>query len=579
MATVDFSVISNEDSLARDISLKWDTWNGLRSKWLDEKKELRNYLYATDTSTTSNNANPWSNKTTRPKLTSIMDNLHANYMATLFPQQQWLSYQPFDKTTEAEGKKDAIEAYMYTKLSQSKFKLTIDDLTRDYIEYGNCFGTVEYETSFSTKKETGEEIPLYIGPKLLRISPYDIAFDPTAASFNKTPKIIRSVVSLGDIKDMINSDPTNEYLQEVFSDMLSVRGTVSSSGDQYKGEGYCADGFSDITHYYNTGSVELLTFYGTIFDIKSETLYKDYIITVVDRRRVLLKKENPSWLGSDGIHHVGWRKRPDNLYAMGPLDNLVGLQYRIDHLENLKADVFDAIAAPKYKVVGEVQEWEDKPFERIYIGDGGDVVPLVPDSTALNVDFQIRQLEETMEELAGAPKQAMGIRTAGEKTAFEVQTLDNASSRIYQNKTGQYEERFIEPILNDFLEVAVRNMDTTETILVTDKDNGITIIDTVEKSDLVGKGRLVPVAARHFAERALRLQNLQQLWQIKQGDPSIAAHLSGKGMAKILAEELGEDDLYSENIAVAEGLETQNATQEAEVVNAETSAELSDQGF
>jgi hypothetical protein len=26
---------------------------------------------------------------------------------------------------------------------------------------------------------------------------------------------------------------------------------------------------------------------------------------------------------------------------MGPLDNLVGLQYRIDHLENAKADALD----------------------------------------------------------------------------------------------------------------------------------------------------------------------------------------------------------------------------------------------
>ena len=47
---------------------------------------------------------------------------------------------------------------------------------------------------------------------------------------------------------------------------------------------------------------------------------------------------------------AGWRPRPDNLYAMGPLDNLVGMQYRIDHLENLKSDVFDQIAYPILKI-------------------------------------------------------------------------------------------------------------------------------------------------------------------------------------------------------------------------------------
>jgi hypothetical protein len=41
---------------------------------------------------------------------------------------------------------------------------------------------------------------------------------------------------------------------------------------------------------------------------------------------------------------------------MGPLDNLVGMQYRIDHLENLKADVFDLIAFPPLKIKGYVED-------------------------------------------------------------------------------------------------------------------------------------------------------------------------------------------------------------------------------
>lgn len=52
-----------------------------------------------------------------------------------------------------------------------------------------------------------------------------------------------------------------------------------------------------------------------------------------------------NWLGKTSIVHAGWRYRPDNLWAMGPLDNIVGMQYRIDHLENLKADAMD-LAVP-----------------------------------------------------------------------------------------------------------------------------------------------------------------------------------------------------------------------------------------
>tara|TARA_R110002012_G_scaffold319825_1_gene541481 strand:+ start:10145 stop:11884 length:1740 start_codon:yes stop_codon:yes gene_type:complete len=579
MATVDFKDISNEDKLARDISLKWDMWNRDRSGWLEEKKELRNFLYATDTRTTSVAKTGWSNSTTRPKLTQIADNLHANYMATLFPNEKWLTWKTLEEDSEAKQKKIYIEAYMNTKLEQGSFRPMMSSLVRDYIEYGNCFGYVDFSKDYTVKKDTGEEMPLYIGPKLNRISPYDIVFDPTASSFTKSPKIIRSVVSLGTIKDMVDSDPANEYLADVFNDMLRLRTHISDSSDRYKGDGYCSDGFSDISHYYNSGSVELLTFYGTIFDTTSDVLYKDYIITIVDRRRILLKKENPSWIGNDGIFHAGWRERPDNLYAMGPLDNLVGMQYRLDHIENLRADIFDAIAAPKYKVKGTVEDWEDRPFERIYIGDDGDVAALVPDATALNADFQLKQLENSMEEMAGAPRNAMGIRTAGEKTAFEVQSLDNAAGRIFQHKTTQLEMDFVEPVLNAMLEASLRNLDTTEVVVVEDEAEGITLIETIDKDDITGKGKIKPVAARHFAERALRLSNLQQLWQLKQGDPSIGAHLSGKAMARILSEELGEKELFGENVSVTEGLETQAAAQEAELLNEETQENLAEQGL
>ena len=52
----------------------------------------------------------------------------------------------------------------------------------------------------------------------------------------------------------------------------------------------------------------------------------------------------------------------------------------------------------------------------------------------------------------------------------------------------------------------------------------------------------------------------------------VAAHLSGKMLAKILADELGESKLYGENIAVTEQLETQQAMQDAEAVNQENLA-------
>ena len=254
---------------------------------------------------------------------------------------------------------------------------------------------------------------------------------------------------------------------------------------------------------------------------------------------------------------------------MGPLDNLVGMQYRIDHLENLKADVFDQIAYPIMKIRGDVEDFDFEPGARIYLGEEGDVGYLQPDGTALQADLQIQLLENKMEEMAGAPKQAMGIRTPGEKTAFEVQSLQNSASRIFEHKTAHFERTFIEPILNCMLETSRRNMNISDTVRVLDDNTGAAIFRSVSKNDITANGKLIPVGARHFAERARRVQNLTQMYQIKLQDPSVAAHLSGKEFARIMATELGEPELFSENIAVAEQLATQQQMQEAEAVNQE----------
>lgn len=566
---LDIRNVISSDNLAVEIANKWREWTELRRPWVEEKKELRNYLYATDTKTTGNAILPWSNTTTTPKLTQIMDNLHANYFATLFPQQKWMRWEASDRSSNIRAKRDVIQSYMENKVRQSDMVNTCSDLLYDWIQYGNCFATVTWEDNY-TIKTGGDLVVNYVGPRVVRVSPYDIAFNPTASSFYKTPKIIKSILTLGEIKRMVDADPKNAYLAGVLNKMVGARAAIRTSDATFdKSEGYTADGFSSIQQYYGSDYVEVLTFYGDIYDYEQNQLWTDRVITVVDRAYIMDNQENPSWLGFAPIFHAGWRPRPDNLYAMGPLDNLVGMQYRIDHLENLKADVFDQIAYPIMKIRGDVEDFDFAPGARIYMGEEGDVGYLQPDGTALQADLQIQLLENKMEEMAGAPKQAMGIRTPGEKTAFEVQSLQNSASRIFEHKTAHFERTFLEPILNAMLEISRRNMNMSDTIRVMDDASGALLFREITKEDITAKGKIVPVGARHFAERARRVQNLTQLYQVKAGDPSVAAHLSGKEFARILAEELGEPKLFGENIAVAEQLETQQASQEAEMVNQE----------
>jgi len=577
--TIDIESMIDPHALAVDISSRWTEWNNSRSEKIKEWKELRNYIYATDTRTTSNNKLPWSNSTTTPKLTQIADNLHANYFAALFPQRRWMRFEATDEDSDVKIKRDIIQAYMDNKINQSDFVNTTSRLINDYIQYGNCFAMVEFQRKVTEYKD-GERVVNYIGPKLLRISPYDICFNPVASEFGDSPKVIRSILTMGEIQRKIKSGLNPEYTSEIFDKMLKNRSTsIGADVTTSKSEGFVADGFSSISSYYESNYVEVLTFYGDIYDSENGEFLNNRIITIVDRAYVLSNEENPSWLGRDPIFHAGWRERPDNLYAMGPLDNLVGMQYRIDHLENLKADVFDQIAYPVLKIRGDVEDFDFAPNARIYLGDEGDVGYLAPDTTALNADFQISNIEAKMEMMAGAPREAMGIRSAGEKTAFEVSQLMTAAGRIFQHKTAHFERVFLEPILNAMLEVSRRNMDYQDTVRVLNDDTGLYFFTQITREDIKANGKLVPLGARLFAERAQRVQNLTTMFQIKASDPTVAAHLSGKEFARLLADELGEPALFSENVSVTEQIETQKVVTEAQVDFEAEQEEMAEEGM
>ena len=575
--TVNIKDFTEADQLAVHIANLYTQWDQARTGWIQEKKELRNYVFQTSTRDTTNSKLPWKNSTTTPKICQIRDNLHANYMAALFPNENWLTWEGADANSEIKEKRLVIQDYMKNKTEASQFRATVSQLVYDWIDYGNAFATTEYVSSIH--KTDLEEVVQYAGPKVVRISPYDIVFNPIAASFEDSPKIVRSLKSLGDIQKDIIDKPELGYQKDILDKMLKVRKNLSSLGeaDINKNDGFIIDGFGSALQYFQSGMVEILELYGDVYDVITNRLYSNHIITIVDRMYVIRNQPIPGW-NINKIRHVGWRLRPDNLYAMGPLDNLVGMQYRIDHLENLKADVFDMIAHPMTKIKGYVEDFEFGPGGRIVCGDDGDVAFLPPDTTALNADTQIAILENKMEEFAGAPKQSMGIRTPGEKTALEVQTLENSAGRIFQNKISYFEQVFLEHLLNDMLEVARRNLSGSDVLRILDNEIDVVLFNTITKEDIQAKGKLKPIGARHFATKANMLQNFLGIINSAMGqDPSVTAHISGKRLAYMIEELLGVQKfgLVKDNIRVVEQLETQrlvNTGQEQLQVEAQTPA-------
>ena len=554
--------IVGPDAESAWVSGLWNRFENQRQTWLGEKEELRNYVFATDTSTTTNAALPWKNSTTIPKLCQIRDNLHANYLSSLFPNSDWLRWVGYSSEDSVKAKAEAVQGYMANKVREDKFVNEYSKLIYDYIDYGNAFVTTSYESNYKEMPD-GTLNPSYVGPVANRISPLDIIFDPTARSFNESFKIVRSLKTIGELKKLATYDPTQRYWEDVIARREHIRNFSGgySMEDFNKSVGYTADGFGNMYEYYMGEFVEILEFYGDYHDSVTGELKTDQIITIVDRSYAVRSEQMPEWYTGAPIRHVGWRYRPDNLWSMGPLDNLVGMQYRLDHLENLKADAMDMIVQPPLKIFGEVEEFSWGPGAEIAIDEGGDVQEMSSNLNGIvTAASDMTAIEDRMELYAGAPREAMGVRTPGEKTALEVQTLSAAAGRIFQEKVTNFEVNLLEPNLNDMLESARRNLDGSDVVRVMDNDLGIQTFRTVTRDDITANGKIRPIGARHFSKEAQDLQNIIGVFNSPIG-AMIAPHTSGKELTKFIKDVAGLDGykIFSPNIAVEEQKETQRS--------------------
>lgn len=575
---VELRGLLNKEARAEWISNLWTKYDNQRGKKREEWSEVDKYLFATSTKTTTNKTLPWTHSSTSPKLTQIRDNLHSNYLSSLFPNDKWLTWLAYSQDAAKLEKREAIEGYMENKLREGNFRETVSRLLYDYIDKGNAFAMPTFETRYKTTET--ERTTDFIGPTAIRISPYDIVFDPTASSFENTHKVVRSTMTLGALRKWAETHPNQtEWVDWIDNRRELHNAALTYSSEEWeKAQQYMVDGFGSLQEYYISDTVELLEFYGDYYDSVTGELSTNRMITVVDRTHVIRDIEIPTYGGKPAIYHVGWRLRPNNLWAMGPLDNLVGMQYMIDHYLNMSANALDLKIMPPKKIIGDVEAFNWSPNEEIHIDENGDVVEMAQQfGDIITAQQFIQQLEDRMELYAGAPREAMGIRTPGEKTKFEVQSLENAAGRIFNEKVIQF-EIFLERLLNSMLEESHRNLDVADTIRVIDNDLGVQKFMSITKEDITADGILRPVGARHFAQRAQELQDLSGVFNVPAFAEMLGPHTSAIELSRLIEDivDLRGYKLFSPNVAIAEAQETQALAGQAEednFVNAQTSEE------
>ena len=562
------------ENMADEIINKWVRFKLARNSWESEMLEIRNYAFATSTRTTEVNSNQYNNSTTIPKLSQIAMNLKANYSAHLFGNPDWVQFEAFDTDSAALESKEMVQAYARTKVKRKGYEKVFDRCLDDWIYTGVAFAQQRYVTEMGVDR-SGKPMMIYQGPVLERISPDDICFDVTATDFKSAVKIVRKIYTLGDIARLVNDDSHPAFTQAMLDNIRNTKLLVRSSGMikppegvDWKGQALTKDGFGDLLEYVSGDLVEVHEFYGDMYSVETGEFLPNHKIIVVDRRMVIEAEPIPNSNGSQLIYMTGWESRPENLMAMSPLARLVGMQFKLDKLENMRADIFDRIAHPDVVEIGDIEFYGERGEigGRYVVDEGGDVKYLRPDATILNADFQINTTMLIMEEMAGSPRNATGFRTPGEKTKFEVQVLDNGGNRIFREKTKNFEQEFVEEVLNDMIMLGRDNIGESDMVSTQGTEFDIQKFLSINAEDLNISGKLRARGSTLFAEKANALQNLTTLLNNPNLLGMIQQHTSRIALFRAVEElaDLKTFNIFLPNIGVQEDQATAKIANQAQ---------------
>jgi len=534
LITLDYQ---DKSALADGIVSHWSSWNSSRTQAMELWAEIDSYLHATDTSMLEGGTN-FDHKTHLPILSELHEDLIAIVYSTLFPHDDWLSWKGFEINAITKQIRQKVLSYIKQCHSMNGFNVEMRKVVDDLVRYGNCFGQGYYKNN--SMESAGGMISGYAGPATKRISPYDIAFNPVAKEFSKTPKIIRELLTMGDFYEFVSSASEEDCCisEEELSEIMKRRtGGNNDYSERYKEKQYIPAGFGSIDEYYTSGYIELLWFYGDIFNDTDGTFSKKRCVVVVDRDTVVIDKEELF----PAIFKGSWTPRPDNLWSQGPLDKVVGINYMINHRENSKNDAIDKFTYPDRAYVGDVEEIYDEVtgHTKYIMPEGGSVSDIRPDSTVLTFDNQIMMHRDLARTSARLPQQLAGFRTAGEKTATEVQSLNDGAFRGFINKAGQLEEDFIEPLVQAEIRIAKDNYSSIIKVLEEDED-GILLTTQITEEDLSANGKLIPHGSKRFSRQLQQLQGLTQLANTQIGQ-MVAPHINTYNLAKTVEELYGFD--------------------------------------
>ncbi len=523
---------SQESSLVRDITQKYDKYNDLRISQLDDARIMRETIYNTDIP----KFNGWDNKVALPDIYELAQTLKSHISENLYSHPEAM-FDVSGTTPESQNFANKQKSMLVNTFEQMKLEDEIEKAIDSIVETGECTLFVGWETkikhtrralsleeqlqNFSGKTFKVEEKLIYDNAKVKHIKYDDFVFDKyDKDNWDRCSKIYRTYSTI----DELRSDKANNLLTE--EKLETLKGVVAGKKNRN----------SDKAVEEN--KVEILEFWGDL-ELEDGTLLKNWLAVVAARGEIIRFEPNPFVINP--FIHANIIESPETGRGISPLRVALILNNISSTILNKQIDALALMMNPPYLAPkGCFSGTQDVQPGKIIEYDAAlmpnQPIPLSFDKAMVGWDF-LNYFKSTIESATGIFKNMTGNVQSYARTATELNYSASGQEARLNMLLDTINRKVIVPMVEKTADIIANFKLGTEIIGIHEKGQ----TSFLEIDDKIRNGNYIYRYGDRKAtfERKLRLKELFDVVKSFAEVPEVAQRVDWLECFKFALEQYG----------------------------------------
>lgn len=379
------------------------------------------------------------------------------------------------------------------------------------------------------------------GPTFQANDIFNFVIDPFSTDRRRALRIKRTFVSKAVLRRMAQK---NDWGYSVYSNVEKIREAEyrGQNQDDFEVDRYRAFGM-DMP---KSTEVELLEAWGTMeipgsYDGSEEKTYVSHVCTVANRSTLIRFEPTFLWSGDAPVQLATYRDVPGQVYGIGQLEPLLGLQDLVNVRANQNVDIVAFTTNPEYKAVDDgiiKTNLVSAPNKVHLVGDINNLIPLEKNTQGLQLSFQ--DVEYLQREFGAMAKSQSPMGGKSSESATKSSLDAGAVNTDVAKIAAHIEDTVLFKTVDLFVQLNAQFL--PKGTMVKSLQSGKVTFKEISP-EVIRRGWLVKIrGSQYVADRQERTQNLMMEFQLFTGNPMIVPYVNILEFVKNIHQDNGFTD-------------------------------------